>query len=49
LKYLGFDKISFIVPLITLEWAESHSGQLLALALFALLCIYFYRDSKKAA
>jgi len=49
LKYLGFDKVSFIIPLITLEWAESHSGQLLALALFGLLCLYFYRDSKKVS
>ncbi|HOT96497.1 MAG TPA: oligopeptide transporter, OPT family [bacterium] len=47
LKYLGFDKVDFVTPLITLEWADSHGGQLLALALFALLCLYFIRDAKK--
>ena len=47
LKYLGFDKLSFVVPLITMEWAESHGGQLLALVLFALLCLYFIIDSKR--
>lgn len=47
LKYLGFDKLSFVAPLITMQWAESHGGQLLALVLFALLCLYFILDSKR--
>ncbi len=47
LKYLKFDEVFFIIPIITLEWAESHGGQLLALGLFSLLCLYFLLDSKK--
>jgi putative OPT family oligopeptide transporter len=47
LKWLHFDELSFIAPVITEEWAESHSGQLLALLLFAVICIYMYRDSKR--
>ena len=47
LKYLGFDRLTTVTPLITLEWAESHGGQLLALVLFSLLCLYFLLASKK--
>ena len=48
LKFINFDKIGVIAPLITTEWAESHSGQLLALALFIGLCVYMVWDSKQA-
>lgn len=48
LKYVGFDKISWIEPIITKEWAESHGGQLLALGLFLVICGYLYWDAKKA-
>ncbi|MBN2356692.1 oligopeptide transporter, OPT family [candidate division KSB1 bacterium] len=47
LKYFNFEKISFVAPIITEHWGESHAGQLLALAAFALLCTYCYRAAKK--
>jgi len=47
LKYFEFEKISFIAPIITTHWADSYSGQLLALGLFVLLCVYCYRSAKK--
>ncbi len=48
LKYVGFEELSWVRPIITKEWAESHSGQLLALGLFLILCFYIYWDSKHA-
>jgi len=48
LKYVGFDKISWIEPIITKEWAESNGGQILALGLFLIICGYIYWDAKKA-
>ncbi|MBD3378081.1 oligopeptide transporter, OPT family [candidate division KSB1 bacterium] len=47
LKYVRFDELAFIQPIILTEWAESHSGELLGLSLFALLSVYFYWDSKR--
>ncbi len=47
LKYIRFDELAFIQPIILTEWAESHSGELLGLSLFALLSVYFYWDSKR--
>ncbi|MBN2413372.1 oligopeptide transporter, OPT family [candidate division KSB1 bacterium] len=48
LKYVGFEEISWVQKFITPDWAESHSGQLLALGLFLILCFYIYWDSKHA-
>ena len=48
LKYVGFEEITWIQTIITKEWAESHSGQLLSLGLFLILCFYIYWDSKRA-
>lgn len=47
LKYIGYDKVSFIKAIITDHWAEAHGGQLLALGLFVLLCLYMIWDSKR--
>ena len=47
LRYVGFDSISWVQPILTQEWAESHGGELLALALFIILCVYMYWDSKR--
>ncbi len=47
LKYLEFDQLGFVTPIITAVWAESHGGQLLALGCFTLICIYFIRAAKK--
>jgi len=48
LKYVGFDKVSFVDSIITTHWAESFSGQRLALGLFLFLCVYMWWDAKKA-
>ena len=48
LKFVGFENISFITPIITDEWSKSYNGMLLALGLFVLLCIYMYWDSLRA-
>mgnify|MGYP006278614445 CR=1 FL=1 len=48
LKFVKFDELGFITPIITLQWAESDGGQLLGLGLFLLVCLYMYWDSKKA-
>lgn len=47
LKYLNFESVGFITPIITSVWAESHGGQLLALGCFTLICVYFIRAAKK--
>jgi len=47
LKYVGFDNASLIQPLLAVHWAEGSGGQLLALALFAALCIFFVADAKR--
>jgi len=49
LKFVGFDKLSFMKPVITTAWAESHGGELLGLAFFILLCAYMLWDSKRVA
>ena len=46
LKYVGFDNVSFIRPIMTMTWAESSGGELLALALLIGLCSYFIVDAK---
>ena len=48
LKFVGFDKLSTVQPILAVHWAESHGGQLLALACFICLCAYMLWDSKKA-
>ena len=48
LKFVHFDELSFIRPIIATHWAESDGGQLLALGLFLVICFYMYWDSKKA-
>ncbi len=48
LKFVNFDNLPFIVPIITTHWAESSGGQLLGLALFLVICVYMYWDSKRA-
>jgi putative OPT family oligopeptide transporter len=48
LKFVKFDELSFIHPIITKHWAESDGGQLLALGLFLVICFYMYWDAKKA-
>jgi hypothetical protein len=45
LKFLGFEKIAFIKPIITDIWGESHSAMLLGLGFFVVLCAYMYWDS----
>ena len=47
LKFVGFDKIPWISPIITKEWATSHNGMLLALWLFVVLCGYMIWDSMR--
>ncbi|HNR68897.1 MAG TPA: oligopeptide transporter, OPT family [bacterium] len=47
LKYVKFDHIAFIRPLITESWAESLGGERVALVLFILLVIYMIWDSKR--
>jgi putative OPT family oligopeptide transporter len=41
LRYLGYNWVA-------VEWAESHSAELLSLVMFAGICIYMYMDSMKA-
>jgi uncharacterized oligopeptide transporter (OPT) family protein len=48
LKFVKFDELGFIYPIITRHWAESDGGQLLGLGIFLLICIYMYVDSKRA-
>jgi putative OPT family oligopeptide transporter len=45
LKFVGFEKLSWISPMITEEWSESNNGMLLALGFFVLLCAYIIWDS----
>ncbi len=47
LKYVGFDQVPFVDSVITTHWAESFNGQLLALGLFLILCVYMWWDAKK--
>jgi putative OPT family oligopeptide transporter len=47
LRYVGFDKINAVQPILTVHWAESINGQLLALVAFSALCIFFVIDAKK--
>ncbi len=47
LKFVGFDKLAAIQPILTEEWAASNGGQLLGLLFFAFLCIYMVWDSKR--
>ncbi len=48
LKYIRFEELSFVRPIITEGWAESDGGQLLALALFLVICFYLYWDARRA-
>jgi len=41
LRYLGYNWVA-------VEWAESHSAELLSLVMFAGICIYMYMDSMRA-
>ncbi|MBN1540563.1 oligopeptide transporter, OPT family [candidate division KSB1 bacterium] len=47
LKYVKFDQLGFIQPLITEHWAETLGGERVAIVLFILLAIYMYWDSKR--
>jgi putative OPT family oligopeptide transporter len=47
LKFFKFDELGFIKPIITQHWGESHSGQLLGLGFFLLICIYMYWDARR--
>ncbi len=47
MKYVGFDEIPWVQPILTEHWAESHGGELLALAFFLLLSFYLYWDAKR--
>jgi putative OPT family oligopeptide transporter len=48
LKFVKFDELGFIQPIITKHWAEADGGQLLGLGIFLIICIYMYWDSKRA-
>ncbi|MBN1561430.1 OPT/YSL family transporter, partial [candidate division KSB1 bacterium] len=48
LKFLKFDELGFIRPIITERWAEADGGQLLGLGIFLLICIYMYWDARRA-
>jgi putative OPT family oligopeptide transporter len=48
LKFVKFDKVEFIKPLLTEKWAEGHGGQLLGFGVFLVLCTYIYLDAKRA-
>ena len=48
LKFVKFDELGFIHPIITENWAESDGGQLLGLGIFLIICAYMYWDSKRA-
>jgi putative OPT family oligopeptide transporter len=48
LRNVHFEKVSFVAPIITASWAESYNGQLLALLMFAIICVYMWWDSKRA-
>ncbi len=47
LRYIGFDKIDIVQPVLAVNWAASHGGELLALAVFVCLCCFFIIDSRK--
>lgn len=47
LRYVGFDKMDIVQPILAVNWAASHSGELLALAVFLCLCGYFIMDSRQ--
>jgi putative OPT family oligopeptide transporter len=48
LKYVNFDHVPFVSTLITTHWAEGNGGQLLALGLYVMLCVYMWWDAKRA-
>ncbi|OGC05826.1 oligopeptide transporter, OPT family [candidate division KSB1 bacterium RBG_16_48_16] len=48
LKFVKFDEIEFIKPVLTEDWAGSHGGQLLGFGVFLVLCTYMYLDAKRA-
>ncbi|MDZ7722833.1 MAG: oligopeptide transporter, OPT family [candidate division KSB1 bacterium] len=48
LKFVKFDELSWIQPIITTHWAESDAGEILGLIFFLVICFYMYYDSKKA-
>jgi putative OPT family oligopeptide transporter len=48
LRYVGFEEIAFVRPVITSAWAESHNGELLAFFMYLIICIYLWWDAKRA-
>ncbi len=46
-KFVHLEEVSFIKPVILSQWADTHGGELLALALFTGLAFYLYRDAKR--
>jgi putative OPT family oligopeptide transporter len=48
LRYFGFEQVGFIRPVITSVWAESHNGELLALSVYLVICLYLFWDAKRA-
>jgi len=48
LKFVNFEDLKMIKPIITKSWAESDGGQVLALIMFLIISIYIYWDSKRA-
>ncbi len=47
LKYVKFDELGFIKPIIATQWAASHAGELVGLGVFVLLSVYMWWDSKR--
>lgn len=47
LKYVKFDELGFIKPIIAVHWGESHAAQLLGLGIFLIICFYVYWDAKR--
>jgi putative OPT family oligopeptide transporter len=48
LKFIKFEKLAVVKPIITADWAESDGGQLLALGMFFVISLYLYWDANRA-
>jgi len=48
LKYIKFEKLAVVKPVITGDWSESDGGQLLALAMLLIISLYLYWDATRA-
>ena len=48
LKFVKFEELSFIHPIITEHWAEMSGGQLLGFGVFLVICGYMYWDSRRS-